>query len=62
MLTKVTKVGKRTFVKNALKKFPDFVAKCPGMILRRTEFLNIRLVKTQVEIKQDLTPYRRPLV
>lgn len=61
MLRRVTKVGKRSFVKDALKKFPDFVAKCPGMVLRRTEFLHIKLVKTKVEIKQDLAPYRRPL-
>lgn len=61
MLRAVTNVGKRTFVKDALKQFPGFVAKCPGMVRRRTEYLHIKLVKTQVEIKQDLTPYRRSL-
>jgi phage host-nuclease inhibitor protein Gam len=61
MLKRVTKVGKRTFVKEWLKKFPDFVAKCPGMLLHRTEFLHIKLIKTRVEIKRDLTPYRRAL-
>lgn len=61
MLTKVTKVGKRTFVKDKLKKFVDFVNKAPGLRFEQHENLIIKLPRTQVEITRELNPLRKRL-
>jgi phage host-nuclease inhibitor protein Gam len=61
MLKAVTKVGKRTFVKANLKKYLDFVEKCPGITFEQPENLLINLARTHVEIVADLHPLRRQL-
>lgn len=59
MLRKLTKVGKRSFVKATLKDTPDFVNKAPGMHFEHPESLIITLTRTKSEIVQELTPLRR---
>lgn len=61
MLNKVTKRGKRTFVKASLKRFREFVNKNPFMHFEQPERMTIHLARTDVDIEQDLTPLRRDL-
>lgn len=57
-----TNVGKRTIDKSALKKNPELVNKLPGVTLKRTERLTIKLAELPVELVRDLHPLRHELL
>lgn len=58
LLRRFTRMGKRTIDKAALKKHPEVVEKIPGMSIDTPEHLHIKLVRTKIELKQLLLPFR----
>lgn len=54
-----TRIGKRSLDKVKLKKHPELVEKIPGIRIEIGEFLSVKLVRTKIELTQDLKPYRR---
>lgn len=54
-----TRQGKRTLDKVKLKKHPELIKKMPGVRVEVGEFLTVRLARTQIELTEDLQPYRR---
>lgn len=59
ILRAFTRRAKLTLDKVRLKKHPELVAKIPGVWIDVPEFLSIRLIRTKIELKEDLKPYRR---
>lgn len=61
LLKRFTKLGKRTIVKDALKKAPDVVARMKkvGVYLDQPENLVVKPAKTQLEKKRPYNPLRR---
>lgn len=57
-LRRFTKKGKLTLDKAALKKDLLFVEKLPGVHYDQAENLTIKLIRTSIEIKRELTPFR----
>jgi|GEM_PF-1169555 len=56
-----TKLGKRTLLKDALKKNPEFVKKAPGIHLDQPENLTIKLPTLGIERIRRLHPLRTTL-
>ena len=58
LVRRFTKLGKRTINKTELKKHPDIVEKLRGVFIDRPEYLSVKLVRTQAELKKPLSPFR----
>jgi len=57
----LTRIGKRSLDKKALKADLKFALRVPGVSLEKDEHLTITLPKTQTEIVRELHPLRRRL-
>ena len=58
LVRRFTKQAKRTINKTELKKHPDIVEKLRGVFIDRPEYLSVKLVRTQAELKKPLNPFR----
>ncbi len=54
-----TREGKRTLNKVELKKYPNLIIKIPGIYMEVPEHLSVVLARTNIELKEELHPYRR---